>query len=247
MKNYRSSQKLMESVLFGIVFFLSYCANAQVEAAKEDGFYVNYGRTQIRELDCYDYDNLIYTHQVSNDMFAYDRISYAYVICDEPSREIYDYHYELYADGKVFSKSVEGKNVISVIIQDTDVKKWWTAYTNNKNALDNPYLHVKIYGSIITGYEEYWNESRRSYVKTPIYKHVELKDDKIKLNNRTFVKTKFDGMQVVDAIPVVGFFTKMFVKKKGTEIPEIEKTGNCFPFNEDIKDYDTYIFKAFTK
>ncbi|MEX1190710.1 MAG: hypothetical protein WEA99_01970 [Brumimicrobium sp.] len=161
-------------------------------------------------------------------MMAYDKITFAYGFGSE-SHSI-EGRTENELEGQIFRAAVKSHPYISLYLpKNEDNMK----HTRHKKSLDESYYILKIRGSVITGYEEKWNDSKRAFIKKPIYKHTTLLNEKIPLRNREFVKGRIWGM-----IPVIGNIVRLLRKP----FPVPERDENCYPCDgekPDLYEFDS--------
>lgn len=179
----------------------------------KNGFYMNGGCTKVDSITCYGYDNLYYIHEVTKEMLAYDKITYEYAVVNFEEKE-HDLSEYRNVDGRIFNAKLSDKTLVKIPLNFN------LEYTTNKETLNNAYFVFAIEGSMISGYEEKWNDRTSSVEKKPVYKKTMILYDKIPLTNRKFFKTSFFS----------GFSTK------APKIPVAEKSPNCYPCTTEKPD-----------
>ena len=70
----KQKKLLIRSVVIFSFIFMNYFTSFSQEENKENGFYVNYGNTKVDSLDCFNFDNLVYTFEITEEMFKYDNL-----------------------------------------------------------------------------------------------------------------------------------------------------------------------------
>ena len=202
-----------------IVFFVfsSFGQSSDKESNKpiEPGFYMNYGCTKIDSITCYGYDGFRYIQEITNDILAYDKITYAFGVGSE-SHSI-EGNTTCHIDGRIFRSAVGGHKFISVYLPKSNDNMLHTQY---KKSLNESYYILKVMGSLITGYEEKWDDRRKAFVKNPIYKNTLLLSTQIPLKNRVHVKGRFWGM-----LPIVGNLVRLLRKP----MPVPDRSEDCYP------------------
>lgn len=180
----------------------------------ENGFYMNEGCTKVDSITCYGFEGFSFVHTVTNDMLAYDQITYAFAVGSE-EKSTFELNYMEIVEGRIFNAVVGKQQVIRIPLYGYHDNHEYTKY---KNTLTGAHYIVRITGSIITGYKEKWDEATQSIKKTPIYKNTEILQERIPLTNRKHLKRSF-----LSYIPVIGFFVP--VKKA----PNAVKSNDCYP------------------
>lgn len=209
---------------------------------KENGFYVNYGSTKIEKLDCFNFDNIVYTHEVTEEMLKYDKIVYGVRIYNTKTKEYDVLNYTKSLDGKIYRNKVSDKKYISfAFISDKNLEsknRKNTAFTADEELLDNMVIRVFMNGGVITGYEEKWNRYTESFIKEPIYTYTGISPH----NNELKVVNRQKRTNPELRTTIIGSIIYLFISKKKKD-RTIDTTGNCFNYDGD-ETYDTFLINS---
>ncbi len=204
----------MKKIIFTLLLVGS-SAFAQLDIASKwkpltstQGFFVNGGKTPVKEFNCYFFDDLILAFDIDDRFFNYDRIRIKVVKGKAESDEdfsglntyFYDFSAEQFAQfqGKKYAYlnlfPKPGLNEPSVM----DFRRSDLQITNKDNGLSGAYVYVFIFGGNRTGgkHIEYKNDFPYEDYN---HSYGELLRFKVPLNNR--VKASRPNKLVGEKVP----------------------------------------------
>jgi hypothetical protein len=221
---------------------MNYFTSFSQEETKENGFYVNYGNTKVDSLDCFNFDNLIYTVEVTEEMFKYDNFVFKVELYNSKLNKYDIFFYSKTADGRIFQNKVSDKKYISFLIVGKSLEgksRENLAFTSEEKFTEDMVLKVLIIGGVITGYEEKWNSYTDSYITEPIYTYtdISISNNKIDIKNRK--KTTDPTLRQTPLGAIIYLFTSKEKKDR-----TINTNTNCYSY-EGSEEFVTYIYKDF--
>lgn len=174
--------------LFALLF-VSLRSNAQ-ELEMKSGFFLNYGHTKVTNLDCYNFDNLMFAFEIKPEMFTYDVVNFN-VNYDTANTALTWFTKSMTQE--MFKTKFEGKKVGYIMIFEagkfaSDIpgfNRGYLAYTSNlgqKKKLNNWPVVFAISGGIQDGYKTVTSGS--TYKTVANYQYTRLHTNRIICSNR---------------------------------------------------------------
>ncbi|MGM0477830.1 MAG: hypothetical protein ACQERC_01310 [Bacteroidota bacterium] len=233
---------LIRCVVIFLFLFMNYFTSFSQEENKENGFYVNYGNTKVDSLNCFNFDNLVYTVEITEEMFKYDNLIFKVEIYNSKLNKYDIFLNSATAEGRIFQNKVQDKKYISFLIVGNSLESKMRenlAFTTEEKFTEDMVLRVQINGGVITGYEEKWNSYTDSYVTEPTYTYtnLSLSNNKIDIKNRK--KTTDPTMRQTP----LGSIIYLFISKEKKD-RTISTADNCYSY-EGSEEFATYLYKDF--
>ncbi|MBX2948079.1 MAG: hypothetical protein KF704_02280 [Crocinitomicaceae bacterium] len=213
----KKSNTTVTAVVFTLAAFLMFSSfknekkSQQPSEPIKPGFYMNNGCTKVDSITCYGYSDFYFIHEITPEMLVYDKIAYELSIASNDFG--YEEQYVHSIDGKVFKAIVGEKSFVKIPMPDWNLKQ-----TTRKERVNNSYFMVTIYGLMISGYDESWNDRTNSVEKTPVYKKKTILAHGINLYNRAFYKRSFFSS-----------FSSKGMEKSDAAMPVDPKSPDCYP------------------
>lgn len=200
-------KKLLVRLILVFIVDILFCSLLH----SQNGFYVNKGKTEIKKMECYDFDNLTLKIKITPEMFGYDVVRLEVGIPREPvdmyeGKNSYRY-YTAEWPNKVFNSKFTGKNEIELVIfNELDANKTesnissllvdkYGAYLQrrfiqyiSKRYNKEGFLKAYLVGATVTGEQES-PDAWGKITKTKVYKTIDLSSISIPLENRKLVKS----------------------------------------------------------
>lgn len=175
---------------FSILFAQDNPANAK--------FYVNSGNTEVKELTCYDFDNLMVKFDNLSQLGKYDRLVFVIQIVNPATA---GKGFRAYNESRLITAKYEGKPTIesyifskpgqnegfyeSADVQYEYIQRSDLQLTSQDGNIEGAYIEFRLNGGVITSYTETFDAGCNCYKQKPVYDYVNIStSDKLPLKNR---------------------------------------------------------------